>query len=113
MGFNPLHTFSARSRTGRAVLAVLTIVVMIMFVLSSGAVGSGLDFLDQLGSLFGSSKGKGEVVAVAFGDKIHTSELSQIQQQRQVANQFLRMAVHEAYMNWTRSLADDAKANRL
>src|SRR5262245_55184353 len=43
MAFNPLHTFSVRSRTGRSVLAVLTIVVMFMFVLSSGAVGSGMD----------------------------------------------------------------------
>src|SRR5205809_793108 len=68
MAFNPLHTFSVRSRTGRSVLAVITIVVMFMFVLSSGAVGSGMDFFDQIGAFFGSTKGgKGEVVATAYG----------------------------------------------
>ena len=53
MAFNPFEAFSIRSKLGKSVMAVLGIVVMLTFVLSSGAVGSGMDFFDQLGDLFG------------------------------------------------------------
>ena len=65
MAFNPFETFSVRSRTGKSVMAVLGIVVMLTFVMSTGAVGSGMDFFDQIGSLFSSKKGRGDVVAKA------------------------------------------------
>jgi hypothetical protein len=114
MAFNPLHTFSLRSRTGRSVLAVLTIVVMFMFVLSSGAVGTGMDFFDQIGALFGGGKGsKGEVLAVAFGEKIREGELSEVQHQRRAARIFLDLAVQKAYDRWAEELAGDAKSGRL
>lgn len=113
MAFNPFETFSVRSRTGKSVMAVLGIVVMLTFVLSSGAVGSGMDFFDQIGSLFSSSKGRGPVVATAHGDKVRSSELAEVQRQRQAASEFLMRAEREAYNKWARSLEQDLRGSRL
>ena len=46
MAFNPFEAFSIRSKLGRSVMAILGIVVMLTFVLSTGAVGSKNDFFD-------------------------------------------------------------------
>jgi hypothetical protein len=112
MAFNPFHTFSIRSKVGRATMAILGIVVMFTFVLSSGAVGSGNDFFDQIGSIFG-TKGRGEVLAVAYGDKIRDTDLAELRMQRRAAHDFLEMAIETSYTNWARSLKTDLDGSRL
>jgi hypothetical protein len=109
MAFNPFEAFSIRSKMGRATMAILGIVVMLTFVLSTGAVGSGNDFFDQIGSLF-SSKGRGEVVAEAYGDDVTSANLAAIRQQRQAANAFMQQAVDAAYTNWAREIEDELKS---
>src|SRR3954471_6445623 len=113
MAFNPFHTFSVRSRTGKSVLAVLTIVVMFMFVLSSGAIGSGNDLFDQLGGMFSSKKGHGEVIAKAYGDDVRWSEVEEARRQRQVAREYLVRAVEASQTEWAKQLDADVKAGRL
>src|SRR5262245_54463242 len=112
MAFNPFHTFSIRSKVGRATMAILGIVVMFTFVLSSGAVGSGNDFFDQIGSLFG-TKGRGEVLAVAYGDKIRDTDLTELRLQRRAAHDFLELAIESSYTNWARSLKPDLAGSLL
>jgi hypothetical protein len=113
MAFNPFETFSVRSRTGKSVMAVLGIVVMLTFVLSTGAVGSGMDFFDQIGSLFGSKKGRGDVIATAYGDDVRSGELEEARRQRQVASSYLIRAVDASYTEWAKRLDSDVKAGRL
>jgi hypothetical protein len=113
MAFNPFHTFSVRSRTGKSVLAVLTIVVMFMFVLSSGAIGSGNDLFDQLGGIFSSKRAKGDVIAKAYGDDVRSSELDEVRRQRLAAREYLSRAMDAAYTESARSLDADVKAGRL
>ncbi|MBO0698534.1 MAG: hypothetical protein J2P46_09075 [Zavarzinella sp.] len=112
MAFNPFEAFSIRSRLGRSVMAILGIVVMLTFVLSTGAVGTRNDFFDQLLSAF-SSRGKGEVLATGYGDDIHDTELAEIARQRKAANQFLVTAIDSAYTEWARELERDLNAGRL
>jgi hypothetical protein len=113
MAFNLFDTLSARSRTGKSVLAVVTILVMFMFVLSSGAIGSGNDIFDQLGSFFSSSKGRGPVVATAYGDDVRSSELDDVRKQRQAATEFLARAVSRSYSNWAKALDEDVRSGRV
>ncbi|HJZ94354.1 MAG TPA: hypothetical protein VKE40_26050 [Gemmataceae bacterium] len=93
-------------------MAILGIVVMFTFVLSSGAVGSGNDFFDQIGSIFG-TKGRGEVLAVAYGDKIRDTDLAELRLQRRAAHDFLELAIESSYTNWARSLKADLDGSRL
>ncbi|HEX3151037.1 MAG TPA: hypothetical protein VHR66_23355 [Gemmataceae bacterium] len=109
MAFNPFEAFSIRSKIGRSVMAVLGIVVMLTFVLSSGAVGSGNDFFDQLGGLFGSGK-KGEVVAKAYGDDIRDTDLNEIHSQRRAARRYLGMATAKSYTHWAEKLGNDVRS---
>src|SRR5262245_53059711 len=111
MAFNPFEAFSIRSKLGRAVMAILGIVVMLTFVLSTGAVGSRNDFFDQIGSIF-SGKSKGEVLAVAYGDDIHDSDLREIARQRQAANAYLVAAIEASYMNWAKDLKGGLESSR-
>src|SRR5688500_5789614 len=104
MAFNPFETFSVRSRPVKPVMAVLGIVVMLTFVLSSGAVGSGMDFFDQIGGLFGGGRGKGEVVATAYGDDVRSSDLDEVRRQRTAAREYLGRSVEESYRKWAREL---------
>src|SRR3712207_6091380 len=106
MAFNPFDAFSIRSQLGRAVMALLGIVVMLTFVLSTGAVGTGNDCFDQLGNMF-SSRGKGEVLASAYGDDIHEGDLGEIARQRRAANTFLIQAIDRSYTNWVKDLDRD------
>ena len=112
MAFNPFEAFSIRSKLGRAVMAILGIVVMLTFVLSTGAVGTGNDFFDQIGSMFSSSS-RGDVVAVAYDDDIHEADLREINQQRQAANLFLTSANDISYVNWAKELKATLEGTRV
>src|SRR5262245_4253883 len=111
MAFNPFEAFSIRSKLGRSVMAVLGIVVMLTFVLSTGAVGTRNDFFDQIGHMF-SSKGRGQVLATGYGDDIHDTDLGEISRQRRAANMYLLAAIESAYGEWARELQRDLDANR-
>lgn len=93
-------------------MAILGIVVMLTFVLSSGAVGSRNDFFDQLTHMF-SSKGRGDVLATAYGDDIRESDLADIRRQRKAANEYLDRALETAYGEWTKELKRDLESPRL
>jgi hypothetical protein len=112
MAFNPFEVFSIRSKIGRSVMAVLGIVVMLTFVLSTGAVGTKNDFFDQIGSLFG-GKGRGEVLVVAYGDDIRDTDLIETRKQREAANAYLREALDVSYNAWARKIEADVKGTRL
>src|SRR5262245_4470449 len=112
MAFNPFEAFSIRSKLGRAVMAILGIVVMLTFVLSTGAVGSRNDFFDQIGAMF-SGKSKGEVVAVAYGDDIHDTDLRDIGRQRQAANAYLESVIGASYTTWAKDLKGGLEGSRV
>ena len=112
MAFNPFEAFSVRSKLGKSVMAVLGIVVMLTFVLSTGAVGSKNDFFDQFISMFG-GKGGGEVVATAYGDKIRDVDLTEINRQRRAANSFLVLALASSQMTAAKDLADELNGSGL
>jgi len=112
MAFNPFEAFSIRSKLGRAVMAILGIVVMLTFVLSTGAVGSRNDFFDQIGAMF-SGKSKGEVVAVAYEDDIHEADLRDIGRQRQAANAYLVSVIEASYTTWAKDLKGGLEGSRV
>lgn len=112
MAFNPFEAFSVRSKLGRSVMAILGIVVMLTFVLSTGAVGSKNDFFDQFISMFG-GKGGGETVATAYGDKIRDVDLTEINRQRRAANSFLVLALSSSQMTAAKDLADQLNGTGL
>lgn len=112
MAFNPFETFSAKSRTGKSIMAIIGIVVMFTFVLSTGAMGTGNDFFDQIGGLFNSEK-KGDVLATAYGDKIRQAELSEVKRQRRAAVGFLHSALDESYLNWAKTLEVELGGSRV
>ena len=104
MAFNPFEAFSIRSKLGRSVMAILGIVVMLTFVLSTGMMGQGNDFFDQIGAMFG-TKGKTQVVAVGYGVDIHDSDLAEVRRQHLAATSFLNMAVDSSYTNLVQDLS--------
>jgi hypothetical protein len=112
MAFNPFEAFSIRSKLGRSVMAILGIVVMLTFVLSTGAVGTGNDFFDQIGKMFG-GKGSGEVLATAYGDDIREADMAEVRRQRLAAREYLANAVESAYSSWAKSLEQDINSSRL
>lgn len=112
MAFNPFEAFSIRSKMGKSVMAILGIVVMLTFVLSTGQINSKNDFFDQFVRLFG-GKGSGEVVATAYGDKILDQDLNEINRQRRAANTFLMGALATSHMEAAKDLENDLKGSAL
>ncbi len=111
MAFNPFEAFSIRSKLGRSVMAIIGIVVMLTFVLSSG-MGGNTDFFGQIGSMFNPKK-RGDVVAVAHGNDIYSGDLAEIRRQRRAANTYLNAALDKAYANWTDELKREMDSTRL
>src|SRR6476620_5878646 len=112
MAFNPFEAFSIRSKIGRSVMAVLGIVVMLTFVLSTGAVGSRNDFFDQIGSMFG-GKGRGEVIATGYGDDIRDADLSEVRKQRQAAISYLAESLDVSNTALAREVETNLKSSRV
>jgi hypothetical protein len=88
MAFNPFHAFRKHQKV---VFAILTIICMLTFVLSSGLSGKG-DAFYEIAHFFG---GKGRIpdVATVFGNRIDAQHIQVLRQQREVANQFMGTAV--------------------
>jgi hypothetical protein len=103
MAFNPFNVFR---RNQKVLFALLTIVVMFMFVLSSG-LGGGADFFDWLPRVIGSRARSGDVLATIDGQKIYESDLQRIQTKRTLANQYMAAAAVQARENLRRYVADE------
>src|SRR5262245_65611879 len=93
MAFNPFHSFRKYRKQS---FAILTIICMLTFVLSSG-IGGGGDFFDQVSGLFGGGKrargGGSDEVARLDGRKITAVDLQHLRRQRELANDFMANAV--------------------
>ncbi|HET6574303.1 MAG TPA: hypothetical protein VFG68_11905 [Fimbriiglobus sp.] len=102
MAFNPFNVFR---RNQKILFAVLTVVVMFMFVLSSG-LGGGADFFDWLPRLIGSRTRSGDVLATIDGTKVYEGDLRRLQTKRTLANQFMSAAAAQTRENLARYVAD-------
>src|SRR5688572_7025886 len=98
MAFNPFNVFR---RNQKVLFALLTVVVMFMFVLSSG-LGGGADFFDWLPRVIGSRARSGDVLATIDGSKVYESDLQRIQTKRTLANQYMSAAAVQARENLRR-----------
>ena len=94
MAYNPFNIFR---RNQKALFAVLTVFIMIMFTLSSGVAGG--DFFDTFSRWLGAKGGSKEVVCKIDGDKITLGELDggpkSLQFRRVMANRFMYYAARE------------------
>lgn len=86
MAYNPFNIFR---RNQKAIFAVITVIIMFVFVMSSG-LGGGADFFDWLPQWLGSKQSKkGEVICKLDGSKIYQSDLEALNRQRVLANRFM------------------------
>lgn len=102
MAFNPFNVFR---RNQKVLFALLTVVVMFMFVLSSG-LGGGADFFDWLPRVIGSRARSGDVLATIDGSKVYESDLQRLQTKRTLANQYMSAAAAQARENLARYVAE-------
>lgn len=103
MAFNPFDVFR---RNQRILFAVLTVFVMFMFVLSSG-LGGGGDFFDWLPQWLGSQSRRGDTVATLGGNRVTTSQLDDVAQQRRLANRYMILATERTRANLAKFVADN------
>lgn len=108
MAFNPFDTFRKNSK---ALLAVLTIFIMFVFVLSSG-IGGG-DFFDWLARAFGGRDSRGSMMGEIDGHEYHKQELDEIRQQRAAANAFMLAAVTVCDNELSSQIEQDLKNNAI
>src|SRR6188508_2300646 len=92
MAYNPFNIFR---RNQKALFAVLTVFIMIMFTLSFGRG----DFFDTLATWMGKGRGSGEVVCTIDGRKVTAGELENgsrgVQFRRVMANRFMSLAAEQ------------------
>lgn len=109
MAFNPFNFFR---KNQKILFALLTIMVMFMFVLSSGLGRS--DFFQWFPEWLGQQRGgRGETVAIVDGRKLTTGQLAELNQLRMKANEFMGAMTARASENIAKTI-DDAtnKADR-
>jgi hypothetical protein len=109
MAFNPFNFFR---KNQKILFALLTIMVMFMFVLSSGLGRS--DFFQWFPEWLGQQRGaRGETVALVNGRKLTTGQLAELSQLRVKANEFMSAMAARASENIAKTI-DDAtnKADR-
>lgn len=88
MAFNPMHSFRHYQK---AIFAVLAVVCMVLFVLSSGAGGG--DLMTQLIDwVSGRRSARGDVVATLDGRKVGGQDLGIVRQQRRLASEYIDLA---------------------
>ncbi|HKI32276.1 MAG TPA: hypothetical protein VKA46_10440 [Gemmataceae bacterium] len=107
MAFNPFHSFRKRQKT---LLAILTIFVMFIFILSYSGSGDALSTLMAwLGAGGVGQKDKTEVTKL-YGKTITVGDLAQLRQHRHVADTFIQQAVASAAQPTRNSLGPDVHA---
>jgi hypothetical protein len=100
MAFNPFNVFRRNQKT---LFAILTVVVMFMFVLSFGRG----DFFDWLPRWLGAKGGpRGELLATVDGSKVYEKDLNRIQTKRTLANQYMSEAAARAADNLGRYISE-------
>ncbi len=88
MAYNPFNIFR---RNQKALFAVLTVFIMVMFTLSSGVMGG--DAFEWFSRWLGGRKG--EAVCKIDGSTIKDSDLSRLRRNRVMANTFMSLAAGE------------------
>jgi len=91
MAYNPFNIFR---RNQKAIFAVLTVFIMIMFTLQSGVVGG--DALETFTRWLGGKTRKGDAVCSIDGTKIYegqlTGERNSLRYKRVMANRYMALA---------------------
>ncbi len=82
MAFKPFDYFRKHQKT---VFAIMAIVCMLVFIFS----GFGGDPLKRLVDYVGSGKARGDVVATMYKEDVHTQDVQDLRDQRQLASDFL------------------------
>ncbi len=107
MAYNPFNIFR---RNQKAIFAVVTVVIMFMFVLSSGMTGKA-DFFNWLPEWVRGKTKTGDALCSIDGDRVFPRDIEALRFQRVVANKFLMYASREAANNIQKSLIElQAKA---
>jgi hypothetical protein len=100
MAFNPFDIFR---RNQRILFAVLTVVVMFMFVLSFGQG----DFFSMVPKLLSQRARTGEVLAEVGGRKVYSSEMSDLERRRLLANEYMVEMARRALGNLEKSAVEN------
>lgn len=108
MAFNPFESFRKNSK---AMLAVLTIFIMFLFVLSTG--GGGSDFFDWFARQFGGDDNRKAVFGEIDGTEYRSTDLDEVRQQRAAANLFMLTAIDRADSALLAQIEQDLKDNRI
>src|SRR5215212_2136152 len=91
MAYNPFNIFR---RNQKAIFAVLTVFIMIMFTLQSGVIGG--DALETFTRWLGSKGRKGDALCTIDGTKIYEAELTDtrngLRYKRVMANRYMSLA---------------------
>lgn len=103
MAFNPLHAFRKRQKI---LLAGITIMCMFIFVLQFAPGGRG-DFFGMLTESFG--QGKHKPAANLYGKTVYGFEVEELLRQREIANQYILLAVSRGNDLKIKNLFDDIK----
>ncbi len=99
MAFNPFHAFRKHQKK---LLAGVTVLAMVTFILSSGTLSGG-DFFGEMLRLFG-GEGRVAEAATLYGRRVSQQELALVRQQRLLASQYMTMATQTAFANVHREL---------
>jgi hypothetical protein len=94
MAFNPFHQFR---RYNKAIFAILAIICMFTFVLSSG-MGGGGDLFTQIGDWLGGRAGANTLISVG-GKNFDAREVDQIRIQRSLASDYMDNCVAASQAN--------------
>src|SRR5687768_9154564 len=92
MAYNPFNIFR---RNQKAIFAVVTVVIMFMFVLSSGMTGKA-DFFNWLPEWIRGKTSKRDSVCEIDGTRVYSRDVEALRFQRVVANKFMQMAAFDA-----------------
>ncbi|MBX9578963.1 MAG: hypothetical protein K2X87_01530 [Gemmataceae bacterium] len=104
MAYNPFNIFR---RNQRAIFAVMTVLIMFMFVLSSGMAGKA-DFFNWFPEWLGSKGRKGEAVCSIDGSRVSTRDVAALRRQRVMASRFMEAAAVEGIGGLRRALREAA-----
>lgn len=102
MAYNPFNIFR---RNQKAIFAVVTVVIMFMFVLSSGMTGKA-DFFNWLPEWIGSKSKTGEALCEIDGKRVYPRDIETLRFQRVVANKFMGYATGESLQSMRKALLD-------
>src|SRR5438128_8072681 len=106
MAYNPFNIFR---RNQKALFAVLTVFVMVVFTLSSGVAGG--DFFETFSRWLGTKTGSREAVCKIDGSTVTAGELDSsgprsLQFRRTIANKFMALAAAHATQHLEASISE-------